>query len=496
VVSSDQPVLNVFAVQEEAESEVNATATEDTQLVDTGSTVGGAVQTESSGETQLVGVDNPVEGVGQVNSSEGTQSGGTDNLVEGTVSVVHGKSSRGTSVDGLVYSVESTGGTVGSVAVTDQHMEYQVPILPASGSSISDEVETPASPAAPEERGEVPTFHIMVRIGSSSEWIKALVDTGSDRTLISDSVRVGQVSPYLLRLRSAGGEEMRVRGKCKGTIWAMDRDGHQFSSKTVWIVVQHATFGVLLGKDWIKANVHLIDISEHCLWLKCGRAVVMVQGDPTTRPLSSYAVTESKPVHATTGLGFAIRPWEKQEFILNPKRDNHDVGRSIPSMTVILPQFIQLRVDCELHWTSSGELRLSTINNSGMTHEVEPGTVVAVEDVSAANQWNGFAFSLFDHLRIPPGPGTAVVTVLKSSRPVHYKMRLSLQQVMDEESAGSYLIHHTGNLGGGLKQKSSQQVTVVNLTAQELVLMPGVPLMIHVDDEPKAKSQEEVADNK
>jgi len=67
---------------------------------------------------------------------------------------------------------------------------------------------------------------------------------------------------------------------------------------------------------------------------------------------------------------------------------------------------------------------------------------------------------------------------------------------MDEESAGSYLIHHTANLGGGLKQKSSQQVTVVNLTAQELVLMPGVPLMIHVDDEPKAKSQEDVADNK
>ena len=77
------------------------------------------------------------------------------------------------------------------------------PTLP----TVSDVQTSTAVPSTGET--SVPTFFVMVQLGSGKKWFRALVDTGSDRTLISDSLPLSQLAPYLMRLRAAGGHELR-----------------------------------------------------------------------------------------------------------------------------------------------------------------------------------------------------------------------------------------------------------------------------------------------
>jgi hypothetical protein len=138
--------------------------------------------------------------------------------------------------------------------------------------------ESPASPLNPEDRGEVPTFFIMIKFVSDNKWVKALVDSGSDHTLVGGNIPTSQVVPYVLFLRTAGGEELRVRGKCNGTVWTISTDGRiVVRSNSVFVVVQDANFQVLLGKDWIHSKIRSIDIEEHCLHSRSGQVVSMVQ---------------------------------------------------------------------------------------------------------------------------------------------------------------------------------------------------------------------------
>ncbi len=119
----------------------------------------------------------------------------------------------------------------------------------------------------------------MIKFGSNNKWVKVFVDSGSDRTLVGGNIPISQVVPYLLRLRTAGGEELRVRGKCNGRVWTISTDGRLVvRSNSVFLVVQDANFQVLLGKDWIHSNIRSIDIEKHCLHLRSGHVVSMVQG--------------------------------------------------------------------------------------------------------------------------------------------------------------------------------------------------------------------------
>ena len=330
---------------------------------------------------------------------------------------------------------------------------------------------------AAEEEDTTPTFFVMVQLGSSGKWVRALVDTGSDRTLVSDSVPHSLLSPYLMRLRAAGGHELRVKGKCNGTLWTCCKEGVMSKTTHSLIVVNDVAFGLLLGKDWIGNNVKYIDIQDHCLIMKSGASVPMIQGEPTEKVQRSLAVRVMRPVQGITGLGFTIDSGARQKHFLYVKRDDAEVDAGgIPSMIVVLPSHIQSKVTCEVEWTSARELLLTTTNNSGIPWSVEPGTVVAVEEPSEVNHWNGFSFSLFGALKVPAGKGRGVTAMCRSSRPIHKSMVLNLKQVWIEGAEGTYQVFHTGSHG-----KTVQQVLVVNGTDNELELPPGVPLMVHVD---------------
>ena len=122
---------------------------------------------------------------------------------------------------------------------------------------------------------------------------------------------------------------------------------------------------------------------------------------------------------------------------------------------------------------------LTTTNNSGTPWSVEPGTIVAVEEPSTVNHWNGYCFSLFGVLKVPAGVGRGVTALLRSSRAIHKSMPLNLRQIWAEGTEDMYQVFHTGS---GSRGKSVQEVTVVNRTDRELELPPGVPLMVHVDE--------------
>ena len=388
-----------------------------------------------------------------------------------------------------VDSVGVTQGTLNSNTSEAEGPIQNIEVVHAMAAEMVEEHtvhESPASPSNPEDRGELPTFFIMIKFGSGDKWIKALVDSGSDRTLVGDGVQISQVVPYLLRLRTAGGEELRVRGKCNGTVWTMGTDGRIVRSNSTFVVVQNANFQVLLGKDWIHNNVRSIDIEEHCLNLRNGQVVSMVQGDISSRAQRSFAISESKPLRGITPLGFTILPGTQQNHFLVLERDKTDLNASIPSMVVVLSKYIQSMVECEVSWTRSRELKLTTTNTSGIPIEVEAGTVVAVEQVSEVNRWNGLAFSLYSTLVVSAGKGKIANTILRPSKPFHKGMRLSLQQVHKEGEEGKYLVIHTG-----AHDKGSQQVIVINQTDQELQLGPEAPLMIHVEEWNKIKPTEE-----
>jgi hypothetical protein len=155
-------------------------------------------------------------------------------------------------------------------------------------------------------------------------------------------------------------------------------------------------------------------------------------------------------------------------------------------MVVVLSKYIQSMVECEVSWTRSRELKLTTTNTSGIPIEVEAGTVVAVEQVSEVNRWNGLAFSLYSTLVVSAGKGKIANTILRPSKPFHKGMRLSLQQVHKEGEEGKYLVIHTS-----AHDKGTQQVIVINQTDQELQLGPEAPLMIHVEEWNKIKPTEE-----
>ena len=299
-----------------------------------------------------------------------------------------------------------------------------------------------------------------------------------------------QVSPYLLRLRAAGGEELRVRGKCRGTVWTQGMDGRLLQSSFIFVVVDHANFQVLLGKDWIHSQVRCIDVEGHCLHLRNGQTLPMIQGDVSSRVQRSFAISESIPLRGITRLGFTMLPGLPEVHFLGVERDRNDVEGSHPSMVVTLSRHIQEKVECTVSWTRAGELKLTTVNNSGFPWEVDAGTLVAVEEVSAVNNWHGFAFTLFSPLIIPGGVGRAVTTLLRCSRPIHRNMKLSLQQVGNEGSEGQYQVFHLGAQG------QCQEVTVVNQTEKELVLGPETPIMIHVDEWNKPKPGKEAQEDK
>ena len=375
---------------------------------------------------------------------------------------------------------------------------------PAPG--LGEQVETPAivktglsvtsSEAAREEglmnstlsgddHGGPPTFYIMVKLGSAKDWTKALVDTGSDRTLVSDALAMSQTIPYLLRLRSAGGQLLRVKGKCNGTLWTMSSEGLIHKTALNLVVVNGVAFNIFLGKDWIHDHVKNIDIDDRCLTLKNGAIIPMLQGDSNVGGQRSLAVKESTLVQGYTGQGFTLIPGLRQIHSLMVRRDMSERDDwTIPSMDVELPSHIQAKVDCELSWSDSRELILTTISGSGTPWVVEPDTVVAVEEASQVNRWNGIAFSLLSMLKVPAGVGSAISTIVRSSRPLHRNMQLNLEQVHDEGAQGLYQVFHTGSGGS----KAVQQVTVINLTEQELTLSPAGPLMIHVEEWNKAKS--------
>jgi hypothetical protein len=212
----------------------------------------------------------------------------------------------------------------------------------------------------------------------------------------------------------------------------------------------------------------------------------MVQGDISSRVQRSFAISESKPLRGTTPLGFTILPGAQQNHFLVLERDKNDLNGSIPSMVVVLSKYIQSMVECQVSWTRSGELKLTTTNTSGIPIEVEAGTVVAVEQVSEVNRWNGLAFSLYSTLIVSAGKGRIANTILRPSKPFHKGMRLSLQQVHKEGEEGKYLVVHTGS-----QEKGTQQVIVINQTDQELQLGPEAPLMIHVEDWNRTKPKEE-----
>jgi len=388
-----------------------------------------------------------------------------------------------------VDSVEVVQGTLNSNISEAGGPTQNIEVVHAMAAEVVEEdtmQESPASPSTPEDRGELPTFFIMIKFGSDDKWVKALVDSGSDRTLVGGDIPISQVVPYLLRLRTAGGEELRVRGKCNGTVWTMGTDGRIVRSNSVFVVVQNANFQVLLGKDWIHSNVRSIDIEDHCLHLRNGQVVSMVQGDISSRVQRSFAISESKPLRGTTPLGFTILPGAQQNHFLVLERDKNDLNGSIPSMVVVLSKYIQSMVECHMSWTRSGELKLTTTNTSGIPIEVEAGTVVAVEQVSEVNRWNGLAFSLYSTLIVSAGKGRIANTILRPSKPFHKGMRLSLQQVHKEGEEGKYLVVHTGS-----QEKGTQQVIVINQTDQELQLGPEAPLMIHVEEWNKTKPTEE-----
>jgi hypothetical protein len=252
------------------------------------------------------------------------------------------------------------------------------------------------------------------------------------------------------------------------------------------VVVNGMAFSILLGKDWIGENVKYIDVQEHCLVLKDSSSIPMVQGDSTDKGQRSLAVRVMQSVQATTASGFTMQPGTQQHHLLGVLRDQMELeAPGMPSMIVVLPDHIQAMVSCEVSWSGWGELLLTTTNNSGTPWIVEPGTIVAVEEPSAVNQWNGFCFSLFASLKIPAGIGRGVTTQLRCSRAIHKSMPLNLQQVWTEGCEGTYQVFPIRALG-----KSVQEVTVINRTDRELEIPPGIPLMVHVDKWTEDKNQD------
>jgi hypothetical protein len=195
---------------------------------------------------------------------------------------------------------------------------------------------------------------------------------------------------------------------------------------------------------------------------------------------------ESKPLRVITPLGLTILPGAQQNHFLVLERDKNDVQASIPSMMVVLSKYIQTVVECQVSWTRVVELKLTTTNRSGLPIDVEAGTVVAVEQVSVVNRWNGLAFSLYCTLIVSAGKGKIATTILRPLKPFHRGMRLSLQQVHKAGEEGKYLVIHTV-----AHDKGTQQVTVINQTDQELQLVSEAPLMIYVEEWNQLKTTEE-----
>jgi hypothetical protein len=148
-----------------------------------------------------------------------------------------------------------------------------------------------------------------------------------------------------MRLRAAGGHELRVKGKCNGTLWTCCKEGALLKSTHNFVVVNGVTFNVLLGKDWIANNVRYIDVQEHCLVMMNGASVPMVQGESEEHGQQSLAVRLRTPVQAVTGLGFTMDPGELQKHFLYLQRNPMELDEGgIPSMIVVLPSHIQSNV--------------------------------------------------------------------------------------------------------------------------------------------------------
>ena len=130
------------------------------------------------------------------------------------------------------------------VLETDLELDAATVRIEAAAQQVEPEIGTAPVVAAAED-DTTPTFFVMVQLGSSKTWVRALVDTGSDRTLVSDSVPHSLLSPYLMRLRAAGGHELRVKGKCNGTLWTCCKEGVMSKTTHSLIVVNDVTFGLL-----------------------------------------------------------------------------------------------------------------------------------------------------------------------------------------------------------------------------------------------------------